>query len=455
MLRLLYLARPFTTLQRFGSPHGLRPLSTIPTLSPALATIAPQKRYYITPIESLEIDRLLLLVKAKTFDSLFASLKSTPSLNTIIFSRILQHKFGVSPAREIAVKEKIVEILEKRGLVLDAGSIVPLISLFGRTLNVKKADAMVEKMKENGIEATLVFYNALIKCFERDISRAEGFLNEMISSGIEPNVITFNTMIQAYSLTGNLEKVEELYLRMIADGIVRNQITYNTMLNAYSKGEKLDKSVELFDQIISDGFKPNSLVYNTMISIYGRSKSFEKADGILKKMKDLGIERSAPIYNSLIKCHEHDLLRVDSLFQEMIAEKIQPTVITFNSMIHAYSAGGNLDKAVELFDRMTKDGIKPNLITYNSIIHCYTKVGKLNEAEELFKRMSKEGIQPNLYLYNSMISGEAKFGNLEMVEKLFCRMIKDGIKPNDSVYWSLQIAYESLNDEKAESFFQS
>jgi pentatricopeptide repeat protein len=42
-------------------------------------------------------------------------------------------------------------------------------------------------------------------------------------------------------------------------------------------------------------------------------------------------------------------LKVDSLFKEMNAEGIRPNVVTYTSMIDAFSKGENLEKAVEFF----------------------------------------------------------------------------------------------------------
>jgi pentatricopeptide repeat protein len=105
-------------------------------------------------------------------------------------------------------------------------------------------------------------------------------------------------------------------------------------------------------------------------------------------------------------------------------------------MIHAYSTGkscGDVEKAVELFEKMIKDGIKPTLVTYNSMIHANGKEGKMEDAEAWFARMGKYGIKPNLYVFsvfNTMISGYTKFGSLEIAERWFARMVKAGIKPN-------------------------
>jgi pentatricopeptide repeat protein len=459
MLRIYIITKPLYNLHRVVSipllGNRYRPFSTSSPLPPVRNANTEFTRYSITAKESEEIDRLLLLAKLKLFDRLFASLKSAPSLNTVIFNRILQLKYDVSVTREISVKEKIVEIMRARDLVLDAGTIVPLLSLYGRSGDVKKADDMLQRMIDGGLERTNVIYNSLIKCHERDIVRVDALFKEMKKVGIKPTVVTYNTMIQAYSLNGDKNKAVSLFEQMAEkEGIKPNHVTYNTMINVvYSKGGELDKAVELFNQMNDEKrLKPNVMIYNSMINVYGKLGSVDKVDEILLKMKDQGFARTVIIYNSLIKCHERDLLRVDALFKEMKEVGIRPTVVTYNSLINAYSKSEQSQGAVELFDQMINDGVKPTLITYNSMIHCYTQDGKLDEAEELLKRMIGEGIKPNMYLYNSMISGEAKFGNLEMVEKLFCRMLKDGLKPNDFVYRSLQTAYEKLNKEKAVEF---
>lgn len=418
--------------------------------------IKPFTDYRLTDLEAETLDRMLLLIRSQKFDELFELLKSSSSLSRSVFNRLLQHKFGIVHIREISFKEKIVNIMEERGIKLDAGSIVPLISLYGVSCNVGKADGLFKKMKDEGIERTLAVYNSMINCHERDLPRVESLFQEIIADNIKPNAITYNSMIYAYSKSGKLEKAVEFSSLMITEGIEHNQVTYNTMINVYSKNGDLEKAVQLFTKMIDGGFKPNSLIYNSIISIFGKLGYVERADGILQKMKDDGLARSAPIYNALIKCHERDLTRVASLFKEMIGEGIEPTVITFNTMIHAYTKSGNLGRAIELFARMLKDGVKPTQTTYNSMIHAYSTKGELDEAIELFSRMLEAGIKPNLYIYNSMIAAHAKFGNLESCEQMIGKMVNDGFKPDRVTLGSMRFAYERFgNEKKADEFVGS
>jgi pentatricopeptide repeat protein len=95
----------------------------------------------------------------KKYDDLIAALKIEPFLSHESFRGVLQYKFGVSLVMEIEIKENIVEILKK---ILEAGSIVPMISLYENARDLKKADAMLHKMKDAGTVRTGAVYNSMI-----------------------------------------------------------------------------------------------------------------------------------------------------------------------------------------------------------------------------------------------------------------------------------------------------
>jgi pentatricopeptide repeat protein len=194
------------------------------------------------------------------------------------------------------MKEKIVEIMEK---LLKAGSIVPLISLYGKVGDIKKADALLQKIKDNGIERTADVCTDLIYCHERDLSKVDSLFKEMVVEGLKPNVTTYNTMIDAFSKGGNHEKAVELLSRMKEEGIKPNVVTYNSLIKCHELD--LSKVDSLFNEMIEERIKPTVVTYT-----------------------------------SLIKCHGRDLSKVDSLFQEMIVKGIKPRVFTYNILIKCH-----------------------------------------------------------------------------------------------------------------------
>jgi pentatricopeptide repeat protein len=260
MLKLYSITRPLysaSILQRsvdiplLGTRYRL--LSTTPP--------KPGKQYDLAS-EAVAVDRLTTLVRLKKYEDLFSILKVETSLPYKAFQGVLRYKFGVSPVRDIEIKEKIVEIMEKRGMVLDAGSISHLISRYGKMGDFKKADAMLQTMKDNGIERTAVVYTSLIKCHERDLSKVDSLFKEMIEEGIKPDEVTYNTMIKCHER--DLLKVDSLFKEMIEEGIKPMKGSYNLMIDACSKGGDFDKAVELFSRMKEEGINPDSFTFKKM-----------------------------------------------------------------------------------------------------------------------------------------------------------------------------------------------
>jgi pentatricopeptide repeat protein len=248
--------------------------------------------------ESQEIDRLLFFIKSWKFDELIPELRAK-SLPKIALSKILQYQFGVLPIKEIEIKEKIVDIMEKRGILFDHSSFVPMISLYGKLGDPKKADEMLKRMRDAGMKMTVIVYNALIKCHWRDLSRIDSLLKEMDGEGINPDSITFNAAIFAHS-KGNPKGVIELLDRMILEGIKPTEFT-------------------------------NPYLFSSIILMCGKAGELKKADEIVQQMKTLGILRSTATYTALIKCHDRDLARVESLLNEMVDEGHMPDIYTYIS----------------------------------------------------------------------------------------------------------------------------
>jgi len=132
------------------------------------------------------------------------------------------------------------------------------------------------------------------------------------------------------------------------------------------------------------------------------------------------------------------LALAEQVFEKMIQQRIQPTVVTYSSMIDACAKCNNLDRAHELFRAMTARGLQPDVVAYSSLIDTCAKSGKgaLEQAEVLFAEMRQRKIQPNLVTYNSLIFACSRAGSTARAEELFKEMISYGVRPNVATYSS-------------------
>ena len=55
----------------------------------------------------------------------------------------------------------------------------------------------------------------------------------------------------------------------------------------------------------------------------------------------------------------------------------------------------NINDVKNYYDQMTNEGLKPNLITYNSLISAYSSLD-INEVKKYYDQMSTDGLKPNV-----------------------------------------------------------
>lgn len=91
-----------------------------------------------------------------------------------------------------------------------------------------------------------------------------------------------------------------------------------------------------------------------------------------------------------------------------------------------YSSCGNLSSALQVFDETPQ----PTLPSWNSIIHAHVKLGSLENARKLFEKVPKR----NVITWSTMIDGHVKCGDYKQALELFrdMQLIEiDGVQPNE------------------------
>nr|CAB3463096.1 unnamed protein product [Digitaria exilis] len=112
---------------------------------------------------------------------------------------------------------------------------------------------------------------------------------------------------------------------------------------------------------------------------------------------------------------------------EMLQLGIEPSIVTYNTLLDSFLKEGREDKAAMVLKEMETQGIGclPNDVTYNVVISWLTRKGELGEAVELvdWMRLSKKA---SSFTYNMLIAGFFAKGFLKKVEALqlvLCRQL--------------------------------
>ncbi|XP_031387194.1 pentatricopeptide repeat-containing protein At1g62720-like [Punica granatum] len=158
--------------------------------------------------------------------------------------------------------------------------------------------------------------------------------------------------------------------------------------------------------------------------------------GLLEKWEGRSSSRvNVVTYNTVVMglCKEGQLAEAFKLFKKMMDKGVEPTVVTYDTLIHAvcsaehWEEDGMLSEAESTFDAMIQRGIEPDVVTYNSLIagYClqnqmdgYCKGKAMDKAGIIYRDMFQKGLTPDHVTYNIIIGGFCQIGKMQAAEEL-------------------------------------
>lgn len=134
---------------------------------------------------------------------------------------------------------------------------------------------------------------------------------------------------------------------------------------------------------------------------------------------------------------------------------VKPDVVTFSTIMDAWSSTGLMDKCQEIFDDMAKAGIEPDVHVFSILAKGYVRAGEPEKAEGLLKSMVKSGVYPNEVIFTTIISGWCSAGKMEYALRMYEKMREMEVSPNVKTFDTLIWGYgEAKQPWKAEEFLQ-
>jgi len=135
--------------------------------------------------------------------------------------------------------------------------------------------------------------------------------------------------------------------------------------------------------------------------------------------------------------------------------QIQPDVVTYCTIMNAWSQAGFEEKCKEIFDNMLKSGVKPDVHAYSILAKGYVRAKETEKAEELLGDMIESGVRPNVVIFTNVISGWGSSGRMDKAIKIFDKMCELGVSPNLRTFETLIWGYAEANQPwKSEEMLQ-
>ena len=191
--------------------------------------------------------------------------------------------------------------------------------------------------------------------------------------------------------------------------------------------------------------KPNVFIYSSLISFSCKFNYLNLVRYFYDQMTHDGLRPNVITYNSLIKAYSgNDINEVKRFYDQMTREGLKPSVITYSSLIEAYS-NHDINEVKKYYDQMIIEGLKPDVITYSSLIEAYS-THDINEVKKYYDQMIADGLKPNVITYSSLIKACSDNECINQVKRFYNQMISERLKPDVIIYNSLIKAYSKHDD---------
>ncbi|XP_077224245.1 mitochondrial editing factor 9 [Tasmannia lanceolata] len=329
-------------------------------------------------------------------------------------------------------------------------------------------DREVEKNGGNQrFERNIISWNSMIMCYVKagDIFSARQVFNEMperdsfswntmISGYVhvsdveqaaslfcempEPDACSWNSMILVYAQHGEVEIARDFFDRMPQKSL----ISWNSMIAGYEQNGDYEGAIKLFSQMQMVGERPDRHTLSSILSacagLVGLYQGRQIHQCVVKT-----VTADTPINNSLITMYSRcgNIVDARSVFDEM---KAQRDVVSWNAMIGGYAQHGFAEKALEQFREMKRMMVQPTHITFVSVLNACTHAGLVAEGQKQFDSMASEfGIPPRVEHFASLVDIIGRRGNLKDAMELIEGM---PVVPDTAVWGALLGACRVHND---------
>ncbi|KAL4457635.1 hypothetical protein ABPG75_012500 [Micractinium tetrahymenae] len=375
--------------------------------------------------------------------------------------------------------------------------------------NWEAAQEVLAMMRQGGIEPDAITYNCLLKAAAAAglLGEAKRLYAEMLALRLRPSTFTYVGLFKAAAnaRAGDAAWLLNTFDDMASRGVQPNNYVISALFAAASyvpcTADQVERLFAALALLRSCG-PPNDTVYAALLTLIQRQGIQERAVDVWTAVKQDRVRKSPHLFSSLFAActagaspalmdtaleaaeemqalwrqqvdrglrsprDEHDmrfaynallhflgcagaLQRSLAVYRGMARYGPAPDVVSYNTLISAAAAGGNVKVAMHIFSDMVDADIEPTERTCGALLNCYAKARDAASARKVFDSMASLGIRANLEIYTSLIDACVQAGGRQWTQlafDLFDQMRAQGLSPSAVTYGCLLSACERTGE---------
>ncbi|ONK82024.1 uncharacterized protein A4U43_C01F35350 [Asparagus officinalis] len=353
--------------------------------------------------------------------------KNVYSWNTMVLGYARNGQLGEAlemfdrmPERNVVSWTAMVRVLAESGRIDEAREMfdrMPHRNLYSWNVMIsgylgaekpKEAVELFESMTERNVVSWTTMVTGLAR--NGSIERARDIFDRMPRK----DVASWNAMITVYGEKGLMVDARELFDSMKE----RNVVTWNAMIDSYAKNGFQNEAVELLILMLRSPAKPNETTLTSVLVALENALEIMVIHGLAKS---LGFDSDTSLTNALVTMYSRsgDLSSARLAFEDLEAKDI----VSWTSMILAYSYHGQGHHALQTFARMLRRGAVPDSTTFIGVLSACSHCGLVEKGQRFFESMDRAyKLKPRAEHYSCLVDLLGKAGRFDEANAVVSRM---------------------------------
>ncbi|KAJ1287621.1 hypothetical protein BS78_02G024400 [Paspalum vaginatum] len=340
------------------------------------------------------------------------------------------------------------DVLFERSPRRDTVSWNIMISGYSLEGNVLKVVNLYERTRAEDVCPTSLTLTAVVAAFakHRFLQQGERLHSFAVRSGLMDTILVAS-FVDLYAKCGELLSSVQLFEEFEGE----SSCLWSAMMWAFIHHRMFLDVIHLFQRMMASFCFPNADLLRALVISYTEMealRSGKATHGYIIRNNYAAESASCALETSLVKLYARcgDIHLAERCFSRIL----QKDLVSWSSMIEAFTIHGHGKKALKLFNQMLEGGIEPNRVTFLSLLSACSHSGLVTEARELFDCMIKKfRFEPELGHYTCMVDVLGRSGNLEEALQVIGNM---KVKPDGRIWGGLLASCRMHSNSKLASF---
>ncbi|KAL6514852.1 hypothetical protein OROGR_020431 [Orobanche gracilis] len=261
---------------------------------------------------------------------------------------------------------------------------------------------------KSGLQSDLCIESALMDMYSK--CGCVGDAWQIFESAKVIDEVSLTVILTGFAQNGFEQEATQMFVKVVEAGTNIDPDMISAILGVYGVDTSQGLGIQIHSLVIKKGFASNVFVCNGLINMY--SKCGELEDSV--KVFDRMTKKNYVSWNSVIAAFARhgDGLKSLQYYEEMMLKGVQPTDVTFLSLLHACSHVGLLHKGMEFLESMEKIyGLHPRMEHYACMVDMLGRAGLLREAKSFVEGLP---VKPDALVWQALLGACSVYNDIDM-----------------------------------------